>query len=173
MFTRAPSASTVEAQPPTDALASTTVVRTPARARYAAQTSPLWPAPTTIASTAASTSPRRPGAVEPGSVGAGTDLLQADRRVDELVGDQVGPLQVGRRVLRREHGQGLGDEVGQTGLVEVAERTVGSVAHEAEVELGLHRVLGDLVAVDPEVLVLRDRLDDEGVGLARVRDVVD
>ena len=49
MFTRAPSASTVDAHPPTSDRASTSNVGMPAFARYAAQMRPLCPAPTTIA----------------------------------------------------------------------------------------------------------------------------
>ena len=40
-LTRAPTASTVEAQPPADDRASRTTVRNPARARYAPQINPL------------------------------------------------------------------------------------------------------------------------------------
>ena len=40
----------VTAAPPVVSRASSTTVRSPARARYAAATRPLWPPPTTIAS---------------------------------------------------------------------------------------------------------------------------
>ena len=44
------SSSSVIAAPPTRSRCSSTSVRSPALARYAALTSPLWPPPTTMAS---------------------------------------------------------------------------------------------------------------------------
>ena len=50
MFTVAPPNISLAAVPPTVWRASTSAVRTPLRARYAAQIRPLWPAPITTAS---------------------------------------------------------------------------------------------------------------------------
>src|SRR5688572_27959060 len=108
MFTRPPTASTVDAQPPTVARASRTTTCCPARARYAAHTSPLCPAPTTMTSGSralswAASGTGRSGcalltmvAIFASAVGASAMCcrLQLDRGVDELVGDDVARLQV-------------------------------------------------------------------------------
>ena len=54
----------VAAAPPVLDLASSTIVRAPALARYAPATSPLWPPPMTIASQADMAPPTRPGAAQ-------------------------------------------------------------------------------------------------------------
>ena len=95
---------------------------------------------------------------------------QADAGVDELVGGDVRRLQrlVHVDSLLLEDRRDRVDDLLQLGVVEVAERLVGAVAHDAVVERRLDRVGGQISAVRPARVLLLHHLDDEVLCCLRV-----
>ena len=99
---------------------------------------------------------RRTPSVRPcRSVGPTFRVSEADRRVDELVGEQVGRRESAGKPIRRSRMVSITSL--NPGLVDVADRRVGTVAVQPEFELRLHREVGQLGRIRPERVVLPRR----------------
>jgi hypothetical protein len=95
---------------------------------------------------------------------------EADRLVEELVGEDVGRRDLGEVHLGRS--QGVDDLLNPT-VDHIADGAVGTVAGQAKINLSGDREIGQLGRVGPERVVGCNRLDDQGVGLGRIGVEVD